>query len=471
MNITEKTVSFNEIEQKVLRQVNELGRKELRRVLEEWDTKLMESRDKGAYRHKGSHRTTVKTLMGEVEYSRVVYEVWDNGIKIGHCYLLDEAMGISCSGQLSELLCAQIVQASCAMTYRETARAVSEMTGQTISHTAAWNVVQAIGEQLDDAEQRAAGLAAAEKGTGTIEAKVLFEEQDGISLSLQGKSRKEYGERKDMKLAIAYDGAKKSGKNRYTLTNKVACANFEGIEDFVGRKEGAIAGAYNVDEIELRLLNGDGANWIRRNLIDGSIHYQLDTFHRNKWVTETVSDEDARKNIMKALYSNDPDFLLHVIEVEAASTDDEAVRESYMRLHGYFEKNKDGIVPWQQRGLDVPAAPEGKEYRRMGACESNIYTIIGNRMKGGRANWSIDGGNNLARLLCLKFTGKLTGMLANLSAMVLPERYSEEVKVEFSAASVPQREGKGYDGFNHASIPSNQKWLKDIASLKPLSSL
>jgi len=357
------------------------------------------------------------------------------------------------------------------MTYRETARAVSEMTGQSISHTAAWNVVQAVGEQLDDAEQRAAGLAAAEKGTGTLEAKVLFEEQDGISLSLQGKSRKEYGERKDMKLAIAYDGAKKSGKNRYTLTNKVACANFEGIEDFVGRKEGAIAGAYNVDEIELRLLNGDGANWIRRNLIDGSIHYQLDPFHRNKWVTETVADEAARKNIMKALYSNDPELLLHVIEVEAASTDDEAVRENYMRLHGYFEKNKDGIVPWQQRGLDIPAAPEGKEYRRMGACESNIYTIIGNRMKGGRANWSIDGGNNLARLLCLKFTGKLTGVLANLSAMVLPERYSEEVKVEFSAAQIPQREGKGYNGFRQASIPSDQKWLKDIASLKPLSSL
>jgi len=55
--------------------------------------------------------------------------------------------------------------------------------------------------------------------------------------------------------------------------------------------------------------------------------------------------------------------------------------------------------------------------------------------------------------------------------MVLPERYSEEVNVELSAAQVPQREGKGYNGFHQASIPSSQKWLKDIASLKPLSSL
>lgn len=32
--------------------------------------------------------------------------------------------------------------------------------------------------------------------------------------------------------------------------------------------------------------------------------------------------------------------------------------------------------------------------------ESNVFTLIGNRMKGRRACWSIDGGNNLAALLC-----------------------------------------------------------------------
>jgi len=137
----------------------------------------------------------------------------------------------------------------------------------------------------------------------------------------------------------------------------------------------------------------------------------------------------------------------------------------------YFAKNKDGIVPYQQRNLAIPQPPDGKEYRRMGACESNIYTIIGKRMKGGRASWSIAGGNNLARLLCLKHTGKLGKMLKELSTTVLPERYAEEITVEMSAAKSPQREGKGYDGFQQASIPSAQKWLKDIAALKPLSSL
>jgi len=471
MTITENTQSFNEIERKVSRLVNCEGCKMLRTILEDWDRHLMETRDKDVYRHKGKQKTTIKTTMGEVEYSRVVYEVWEGGVKIGHCYLLDEAMGISCKGQLSDFLCAVIVESSCSGSYRDASQAVSEMTGQTISHTTAWHVVQSIGTDIDGHENRLATLASKDKGCGTIETKVLFEEQDGISLSLQGKSRKEHGERKDMKLAIAYDGAMRSGKNRYRLTNKVACANFEGIDDFVGRKEGIIADAYNIDEIEMRFLNGDGASWIRRNLYDESIHYQLDTFHRNKWVTEKVSDETARKSIMKALYSNDPDLLLHVIEVEAGSTEDENARENYLKLHSYFEKNKDGIVPYQQRGLPIPPPPEGKEYRRMGACESNIFTMIGNRMKGRRASWSIKGGNNLARLLCLKHTGRLGEMLENLSTTVLPERYAEAITVEMSAAKTPQREGKGYDGFHHASIPSTQKWLKELAALKPLSRL
>jgi hypothetical protein len=431
----------------------------------------MKERDKSVYRHVGKKWTTIKTVIGEVSYRRTQYEyISEEGTK-SYIFLLDSMMGIDTGGQFSDLLMEMILRSCCSSPYREAARTVSEMTGQTISHMAAWNVVQAVGGQMDEHERRLSELASESKGCGTIETKVLFEEQDGISLSLQGKSRQEHGERKDMKLSIVYDGAEKTGKNRYTLTNKVACANFEGIDDFVGRKEGIIANAYNIDEIELRFLNGDGANWIRRNMEDESIHYQLDPYHRNKWMTERVSDKAVRKTMMEALYSNDPDLLLHVIEVEAMSTDDEITRENYLKLHGYFSKNKDGIVPYDQRGLDIPPPPDGKEYRRMGACESNIYTIIGNRMKGGRANWSIEGGNNLARLLCSKFTGKLADDLRSLGVAVLPERYAEEITVAMSAAKSPLREGSGYNGFHQALIPSSLKWLKDIAALKPLSSL
>ena len=470
MNISEKTVTFKEIERLAQRIAFEIARSIITSVLEDWDTHLMNSRDKTMYDNRGLKPTVVKTIVGEVPYSRRLYDIIDDGVDRGHVYLLDEAMGLSGSGQFSELLKDLIIQACCEGAYRSAARSVSEMTGQTISHTAAWNVVQAVGERLDEYEKHAAALAADSKGIGTIETPVLFEEQDGISLHLQGKDRKEHGESKEMKLAIAYDGAEKKGKNRYILTNKVACASFEGVDEFVKRKEGVIAGTYNVDEITMRFLNGDGASWIKRSKTDENTHIQLDQFHRNRAVIRNVSNPDAREMITEIMYSKDIDLLLHVIEVEALSTDDEDEKKNYTDLLTYFENNKDGLIPCHRRGLAVPEPPEGKVYRRMGAMESNVFTIVGNRMKGRRANWSINGGNNLARLLCLKHTKRLFGILNRLSTCVLPERYSEEITVEYSAAKVPAHEGKGYNGFRQTFIPSSQKWLKNIAAIKPIYS-
>ena len=470
MSLTEITVKFKGIEQTVQRICFEIGREMLRSALEEWDRYLMHSRDKSIYEHVGKKRTTIKTVIGEVVYFRVQYEYYEEDGKKSYVFLLDETMGVGGNGQFSDLLIEMIVQACCASAYREAARSVSEMTGQPISHTAAWKLVQEVGKQADERELREAELAAKDAGAGTLETKVLFEEQDGVCLKLQGQSRKDHGPDKELKLAIAYDGAEKKGKNRYILTNKVACANFEVADEFMKRKEGAIAGAYNVDEIAMRFVNGDGAKWIRQSLVGEGAHFQLDPYHRNRAITRHVSDPDTRRLITKTLHSKDIDLLLHVIEVESISADDEKEREDYQKLYTYFQNNRDGLIPYHRRGLDIPEAPEGKEYRRMGAAESNIFTIIGNRMKGRRHCWSIGGGNNLARLLCLKHTGRLRGILDNLSATVLPERYAEEITVEMSAAKVPLSEGKGYNGFHQAMIPSTQKWLKQIAAIKPVYS-
>jgi hypothetical protein len=65
-------------------------------------------------------------------------------------------------------------------------------------------------------EEQASKLAASHKGTGTLETKLLFEEEDGIHLKLQGKSRQEYGVSHEMKLGIAYSGAKETGTERFS---------------------------------------------------------------------------------------------------------------------------------------------------------------------------------------------------------------------------------------------------------------
>jgi hypothetical protein len=468
MSIAKKVIDFNSFEQNIFRVCCAAGCEMIKTQLEGWDRKIAAMRNRNIYRHKGRRKTVLKTIMGEVEYERTIYEQKnDDGTK-SFVYLLDKAIGKNGSGFMSGLLSAQIAEAACAGPYRRAAQSVSEMTGQSISHTAAWNVVQELGDRIDAQEKAAAALAAKNKGSGELESKVLFEEQDGICLHMQGKSRKVHGKSKEMKVAIAYDGAEKIGEKRYSLTNKVAAANFESINKFVRRKEGKIAETYRVDEIENRILNGDGASWIKQSVTDETVIFQLDTFHRNKAIHENVSDPAMKKEIFRLLYSKKIDDLLVYIEALSNSVEDEKERVKLTTLHTYFTTNKDGLIGWHRRGLKLPQPPEGKEYRRLGTMESNIFTIIGNRMKGGRACWSVNGGNNLARLLTLKHTDRLHNTLNQLTNCFLPRKYAEEVTVKMSASQAPKQDGRGFEPIRAGAVPTtpDYRFLRNIGKIK-----
>ena len=183
--------------------------------------------------------------------------------------------------------------------------------------------MQALGRRVDAHEKAAAILAVKSEGNGTQEAEVLFEEQDGIWLHLQGKSRKQYGNSNEMKVAIAYDGARRISKNRYELTGKVACANFEPVSKFICRKEGKIAEIYCVDEIKTRILNGDGAQWIKQSINDETVVFQLDAFHRNKAIRQYVRNPEMQKKIFKLLYAKRIDDMLDFIETLSNSVENE----------------------------------------------------------------------------------------------------------------------------------------------------
>ena len=465
MSIAEKAVEFKQIESEIFGIVCKIGCEMLKNVLEQYDASLCENRDKSLYRHKGTRKKTIKTIMGEVEFKRSVYETYSEENGKSFVYLLDREMKLQGSGFFSGLLSEFVVKSCCESSFRNAAGNISELTGQTISHTAAWQVVQNMGEQIEKKEKDLSQKARQHKSAGTLESKVLFEEQDGIWLKLQGKSRKEYGISREMKLAIAYDGSQKIGKNRYRLTNKVACAGFESVNEFVKRKEGVISEVYNTDEIELRFLNGDGAEWIKRSITDETVHFQLDPFHRNKAILNYVKDIKKRKVLMSLLYKKRTDDLLSCIEAYIDCSEDSEEIEQFSTLLKYFTSNKEGLIPIHRRGINIP---EDKEYRRMGCMESNIFSIIGNRMKGRRACWSIKGANHLAKLLALKSTGRLEESISALTTLVLPEKYTEEISKEFSCSDIPKSIGKGYNGFKNISVfpaTAEYKWLRKLSCI------
>jgi Uncharacterised protein family (UPF0236). len=74
MIVAENRIDFNSLEKEICRKCYELGRMALKAQLEKWDCELMVARDRTVYRHKGQKKTVIKTIMGEVEYQRAIYE-------------------------------------------------------------------------------------------------------------------------------------------------------------------------------------------------------------------------------------------------------------------------------------------------------------------------------------------------------------------------------------------------------------
>lgn len=466
----EEFSDFAELEQSVFQAAMEAGREVLRTVLEALDTKLHRERDRKLYRDKGKRATCLKTRLGAVEYERRVYEVTNaDGIR-QYVYLLDEVLGKETVGFVSMTVCRLAVDAVIEGTYRSAANSVSEMTGLSISPQGVWNVTQKLGLLQAEEIEHQSDLAKKDQGQGTLESSILYEEQDGIWLNLQGRDRKERGARAEMKLAIAYDGVLwSSGKKRSALDNKVAYAGFESAKEFEQHKEGVVASHYDVAGIKLRVLNGDGAQWIKSAKDPRGI-YMLDPFHRNKAILEAVNDTDLCKLMLKLLYSDKVEELLQCIEASVESTLDPAEQEKRRDLLRYFTNNKDGLLQYRHQGIEIPEtrSPE-VHHARMGSMESNIFTILGNRMKGRRACWSIAGGGNLARLLCLKHTIGY-GNLFSLSRTEEERKVQVEYQEPLSARKIGETCGKGYES-TFGRIVSHTGWLRKVFTPRSFSEL
>lgn len=444
------------------------GREIVERTLETRDQELMKARDTRRYRCKGKQQTSIKTKLGAIEYRRNVYidrSVAD-GIKCVH--LLDEELGIEKIGQIARDVCEAAGELACVSSYRAAAQTITETTGLSISPQGVWNIVQKLGEQRGEQIERHAELSKLGHGAGCVESKILYEENDGIWLKLQGKDRIECGPSKEMKVGIAYDGAtwerQKCGKPRRTLDCKVAHASFEPAKKFRESKEGVIASRYDVKKIELRIVNGDGANWIQKNGKTDCICV-LDKFHRNKKLTECIKDKNFLETARELLFSNRIDDLLTCIAAQIDSTEDEAEQDGLRELLSYYTENKEAMTGPYERGITIPETREPGviHHARLGSMESNIFTLIGNRMKDRRCCWSIRGATHLASLLCLKHTSGLDGLFAGLEPLPQPEPVWIDTGTPISASKMPMTAGNGTECYNRASI-SNLSWLKDIFS-------
>jgi hypothetical protein len=420
--------------------------------------------------------------MGDVTYARRVYQdtttVNEDSGKAKSIYLLDETLSIDKIGNISAGVCKLVAKTICESSYRATARQISEQTGGTISAQGAWNLVQEMGMKLLAQHERNAELDEAHAGKGEVSTKILYEENDGVWISLQGESRKENGPAKEMKVGIAYDGVQwetgKDGTKRRVLDNKLAFASFGPIAEYWRQKEGLVASVFSKEAVELRVINGDGGTWTRQKQSDGCI-FVLDEFHRNKKLKECVRDAEFAQLLRKLLYENKIDELLDCLEAQINSVNDEKEIAGLKVLQRYYTENKDALKGYYDRGIDIPETREPGviHHARLGSMESNVFTLIGNRMKGRRACWSINGGNHLGAILCAYHTTGLEHIFDPLPEVPVVETEKEWIDdgAPISSSKMPLTTGSGLEHQHNISTTNFSEILRSISNFSSLSML
>lgn len=467
-------ININQLEQEIYEYGCEIARELMSQVLKGLDDHLAKERNREIYRDKGGRKTSIKTLMGEVEYKRRVYEQKnDAGIK-EYVYLLDEALEFQKVGMFSGNLAQLVIEAASNVSFRKAAKAIRSTTGQTISHGGVWHIVQAVGEKLGAEEKEQVKALTHECSQGKREQEILFEEADGVYLSIQGKDRKK-AKRQELKVAISYEGWKAASSNRFETVNKLVCAGFEPADEFRKIKEGMLGLEYNLDEIKVRILNGDGAAWIKNHSTGEDVHYQLDPFHKNRAIVRYVQDKEARSTMLTFSKENKYEEILMYLSALEKDADDEKTKKKLNTLYHYLSENLIGLKPYLERGLDLPIPKEDLVYRTMGTMEHNICDTIGQRMKHRKGSWSIKGGSHMAKILACKASHRLEDALRRFTSGHVPQRLAEVVQGTLSSSKSPKTTGSGYDyptkgawPFEKASKTNGRSAVQQYLSLRSL---
>ena len=117
--------------------------------------------------------------------------------------------------------------------YRVTADMINEACGQYISPQGVWNLVQLLGERIDEEETHTVQQMNADQSEGSKSIPVLFEEMDVVWLHIQDEHHKKM-KKQEMQVFTMYEGwdAEKEKENRSTLVGKTMLAGMEDTAPF-----------------------------------------------------------------------------------------------------------------------------------------------------------------------------------------------------------------------------------------------
>ena len=445
--LTKDSVNFKDLEEIAFKIACEFANEILRNMLEEYDKKIMDTRDTKEFRHKGKETTTVKAKTGLVEYTRTKYITKDEKGRNKCVYLTDELLNIKEMGQISGGIIDLVVKNISEVSFRVCAEMITNMTGLSISGVAVWNIVQKLGEEIKQYEQEKVEAHQNDKlKSGEKETPVIYQEADGIMIYTQGKDRKEQIEKYkeqhpneevpkkvrnvELKLGMTYEGWKETGKNRYALVGKEYVAGYMSGEEMAKITNANLHSKYDMSKVELRVLNSDGGSWIKKLLVRKAI-YQADSYHLREKINTHVRETEDAENLKNMFYKKEYSQMIDYVETLKYKYDGEVEEiEKLEELKRYLNKRKESMKRYKdyegvKTKLKTYSKNTGLKYRNMGCQESNNYCRLTRRMKKKRMSWSKNGSENIAKVITLYASESCLDITKHLDIQLLPESFIE----------------------------------------------
>lgn len=446
--ISEKIVKFNDLEEKIFKDMMKLGRECIVDELKLIDDLIKKYRDKSVFKVKDFQKTVVKTKLGDVEFFRRRYEMQVNGVKKS-IYLLDELLEINSVGKYSQSVVEMIIREISKKSYRETAKTISEDTDSEITYTAIRNIVIKLGEKIKALEEEKIKLYERGEIEGKKDCKYVFCEHDGIYVKKQ-KSKKSKGKRKykvkhfkkkknkrkkngiELKIAVIHEGKEKRYENDYKLKNKIIIGTASEASKLKQIEDATIGTTYKEYKIKNIVINGDGADWTG-TIVEGAKEiFQLDMAHIQKKIYIAVSDEEYLRQMQKIVYTENPKDIFSLIynykvELETDKKIDEL--NKVKELEEYLRNNEEGLQRYQYKlGYTEEQIQENiEQFPSLGSEESHMYCVCRDRMKKNRTSWSIKGAEALLKVIMNRMNNTIEEILNNNAKKKIQEELAERI--------------------------------------------
>ena len=484
--VTKDEVKFNDLEKKIFKFVCFFGCLIIKLLLESYDKKLMKARDTKKYRHKGLRTTHVNTVMGEIKFRRVMYEITENGVT-KTVYLLDEKLKLNTEGNISDNLVEKVVEVvPITDSYRKAETVINKTTCTTLSHEKIRSIIVKIGDNITRKEKEERKLFDKKQLiAGLKEVTALFEETDEIWINLQGKDREERLEenkkkaekakkefnpkmkiKTELKLHVMYEGWKKDDP-RHSLVNKQYIAGIMKPKEIAKLRDARVFRQYDESKIKLRVTNGDGAKWTKGTTAKGGF-YQKDKFHIMQEITRDLPKE-YRNIVAELINKKEYEKIKPVINGLRYELGGEyQAMKKLNKLESYLSND----LARYQDVLEVPKAPEGIEYRNMGTQESQIFSKLKKRFCSGRKAFSIRGANALSKICVLSEKFKINELEEPIPIDTSVEEWIKEIEENVNKNKKNRticekpKEGIGVH-LSHSEL----RFMKEIFKIKEFSEM